>query len=254
MAGKYYERTEVVANKDDLIYAACELITAAAIISIGRRGFFRVALAGGSTPRPVYEALASDRDINWARWQIFWSDERTVPMDHPESNYRMVDEALLSKLDRSPGMILRVMGEADPLAAAAGYEETIRALVPDNPNAGTGDIPRFDLIILGIGGDGHTASLFPHTTALHETERLVVANHVPKLETTRLTFTAPLINAARRVLFLVSGEGKAETLRQVLTGPQQPEELPSQLIHPTAGNLLWLVDEAAYSAIEQIED
>lgn len=253
MTGRFYERVEVVKDKDDLVHAACELITAAAIISISRRGFFRIALSGGSTPRPIYEALANDPDIDWARWQIFWSDERTVPPAHPDSNYRMVKEALLSKLNRQPGLVMRMMGEANPGAAAAGYEDTVRALVPDSPVAGTGDLPRFDLVILGMGDDGHTASLFPHSLSLHEEKYLVAANEIAELDATRLTLTAPLINAARRVLFLVSGESKADTLHAVLTGPQQPDELPSQLIHPTAGNLIWLVDTAAYTAIAQME-
>ncbi len=250
MAGKYYERMDIVADREALVYAAREVITAAAAISIGRRGFFRIGLAGGSTPRPVYEALAADLDIDWARWQIFWSDERTVPPDHPESNYRMAREALLSKIPCRPAMIMRMMGEVDPDAAAASYEEIVRALVPPNPKQASGPLPRFDLILLGMGADGHTASLFPHTDALHEAERLVVANRVPKLDATRLTFTAPLINASRRVLFLVSGGDKAEALRAVHQGPHQPDDLPSQLIHPVAGNLIWLVDEAAASGLK----
>jgi 6-phosphogluconolactonase len=249
MATKHYERMNTVADRDALVHAAGELITAAAAISIGRRGFFRIALAGGSTPKPVYETLAADPDIDWARWQIFWSDERTVPPDHPESNYRMVKEALLSKIPCRPAMIMRMMGEVEPNAAAASYEEIVRALVPPNPKLATSPLPRFDLILLGMGPDGHTASLFPHTEALHEKNRLVAANRVPQLDTIRLTFTAPLINASRRVLFLVSGEDKAAALHAVHQGPHQPEEFPSQLIHPVAGNLVWLVDEAAASGM-----
>lgn len=250
MVKKHYERMDIVADREALAYAACELVTAAAAISIGRRGFFRIALAGGSTPRPVYELLATDPDIDWARWQIFWSDERTVPLDHPQSNYGMVKDALLSKIPCRPAMVMRMMGEVDPDASATYYEEIVRALVPPNPGLATGSLPRFDLILLGMGSDGHTASLFPHTEALHEKKRLVVANRIPQLDTTRLTFTAPLINASRRVFFLVSGEDKAAALRAVHQGPHQPDEYPSQLIHPVAGNLVWLVDEAAASEIK----
>lgn len=241
---------EVIENEADYIRTAAELISAAATISIGRRGFFRIALAGGSTPRPIYEALAQDPDIDWRRWQIFWSDERTVPPDSEESNYRMVRTALLDRLPTKPGLVMRMAGEAEPAAAAAGYADSIRELVPANPEAGTGEMPRFDLILLGMGDDGHTASLFPHTSGLHEKNRLVMANPVPQHATVRLSFSAPLINAARRILFLVRGGSKAEALEAVISGPAQPEKYPSQLIYPVNGSLTWLVDEAAFAAIQ----
>ena len=247
MPGKRQEITEVVPDQQSLTNVARELITAAAAISIGRRGFFRLALSGGSTPRPIYELLAQDPDIDWKRWQLFWSDERTVPPEHLESNYRMVRESLLDHLAIEP-MVLRIPAEGDPAAAAAAYENTVRRMVPANPRVTANDLPRFDMILLGMGGDGHTASLFPNTAALDETERLVVANEVPQLNTTRITFTVPLINAARRVLFLVSGADKAEMLEQVISGPTG--QFPSQRIHLTAGNLIWLVDEPAFSAIQ----
>ena len=249
MPTKRHEHVEVVTDHAALVSVACELITAAAAISIGRRGFFRIALAGGGTPAPVYRALAEDRDIDWRRWQLFFGDERTVPPDHPDSNYRMVRETLIDNLPIQP-LVLRVPAEADPEAAADSYASTVRKMVPGNPRAIGVNTPRFDMILLGMGGDGHTASLFPHTQALHETERWVVANPVPQLATTRITFTLPLINAARRVLFLVSGADKADMVREVLAGPQDPERLPSQSVHPTAGNLIWLVDAPAYHAIE----
>ena len=250
MPAKRHEHTEVVADNETLVNVACELITAAAAISIGRRGFFRIALSGGSTPRAIYSALAVDRDIDWRRWHLFWGDERPVAPDHAESNYRMVKEALLDKLAIQPGIVVRMLGEVDPAAAAASYEGTIRELVPCNDRAATGATPRFDMILLGMGDDGHTASLFPQTEALDETERLVVANAVPQQKVTRLTITAPLINASRRVLVLVSGLDKAAALHDVLTGPTDPRRRPSQLVHPIAGNLVWLVDQEAFSAIE----
>ena len=247
MPGKRQEITEVVPDQQSLTNVARELITAAAAISIGRRGFFRLALSGGSTPRPIYELLAQDPDIDWKRWQLFWSDERTVPPEHLESNYRMVRESLLDHLAIEP-MVLRIPAEGDPAAAAAAYENTVRRMVPANPRVTANDLPRFDMILLGMGGDGHTASLFPNTAALDETERLVVANEVPQLNTTRITFTVPLINAARRVLFLVSGADKAEMLEQVISGPTG--QFPSQRIHLTAGNLIWLVHEPACPGIQ----
>jgi 6-phosphogluconolactonase len=231
------------------VAVAVELITAAAAISVNRRRFFRVALSGGSTPKPVYAALAEDRDIDWQPWQILWSDERCVPPTSPDSNYHLVKEALLDKLARPPRMVVHMSGDSEPNAAAADYERAVRELVPANPNSGAGDIPRFDLILLGMGGDGHTASLFPGSPALVEQERLVVANPGPPPHTTRLTFTYPIINAARRVLVLVSGEDKAETLRDVLNGPPDPSRLPAQAIHPVDGVVTWLVDEAAFAAV-----
>ncbi len=242
---------EVVPTADDLARVACEIITAAASASIGRRRYFRIALAGGSTPQAVYRLLADDPYMDFTGWQIFWSDERCVPPTSSESNYAMAKAALLDRLARPPALVFRMAGEGDPDAAAISYERAVRELVPPNPAVVTGQTPRFDLVLLGMGADGHTASLFPGTAALHEQERLVVANHVPQLATTRLTFTYPLINAARRVLILVSGEGKAATLRDVLAGPQDRQRFPVQGVQLHRGNLTWLVDEAAYSQVKQ---
>lgn len=242
------QQIEVVSTPADLAVVAQQLIAAAANVSIGRRGFFRVALAGGSTPRAVYAALAAGENLNWERWQIFWSDERCVPPTSPDSNYRMAKETLLDPLTRqgdAPRMVVRLAGDGDPDAAAAAYERAVRETVPANPDSGAGQLPRFDLILLGMGADGHTASLFPHTAALAETERLVVANPVAKLDTTRLTFTFPLINAARRVLVLVAGADKAPALHEVLSGPRDPALYPSQRLHPVDGTVTWLVDAAA---------
>lgn len=241
---------EVVSTPVELVRVAAELISAAAAIATGRRPFFRIALSGGSTPKPVYAALAHDRNIEWSTWQIFWSDERCVPATSPDSNYRMVKETLLDQLERPPHFVAPMAGAGDPIAAAAAYERAVRETVPANPQAGTGSVPRFDMIVLGMGGDGHTASLFPYTSALEATERLVAANEVPQLATTRLSFTYPLINAARRVLILVSGAEKALALRDVIGGPDDPKRLPIQAVKPTNGTLTWLVDNAAFSAIE----
>ena len=246
------QQIEVVPTPADLAVVAQQLIAAAANVSINRCGFFRVALAGGSTPRAVYTALAAGANLNWERWQIFWSDERCVPPTSSDSNYRMAKDTLLDPLTRqgdAPRMVVRLAGEGDPEAAAAAYERAVRETVPANPDSGAGDVPRFDLILLGMGADGHTASLFPHTAALAETERLVVANAVPKLDTTRLTFTFPLINAARRVLVLVGGADKAPALHQVLSGPRDADLYPSQRLHPADGTITWLVDTAAHSQL-----
>jgi len=241
---------EVVSSQTELIRVACELVSAAAAVCTGQGQFFRVALAGGSTPEPVYAALAEDKDVDWSTWQIFWSDERCVPPASTDSNYNMVKRVLLDRLARPPRVVVRMAGEGDPEAAAVAYEEAVRDMVPPHPKHGAHSLPRFDLVILGMGNDGHTASLFPHTPALHETERLVVPNLAPSQPASRLTFTYPLLNAARRILFLVSGAAKANTLREVLSGPYLPEQYPCQAVLPTAGTVTWIVDEAAFSAIE----
>lgn len=243
-------RIEVVPNEADLVRVASELINAAALISIAQRNAFRIALAGGSTPRPLYEHLAEDPDIDWRKWHIFWGDERAVPPTDPESNYAMARASLLDHLKTPPGLVVRVPAELAPVEAALRYEQSIRELIPSVNTEEAGFVPRFDMIVLGMGDDGHTASLFPFTEALQETTRLVVANPVPQLNTTRITFTYPLLNAARRVLVLVSGIKKAEALRDVISGKHQPDGLPIQGLNPVDGQTVWLVDEAAFSMIE----
>lgn len=234
----------VAPDADALAHVACEIIAAAATASIARRRFFRIALAGGTTPRAVYRLLADDPYMDFRPWQIFWSDERCVPPTSPESNYRMAKESLLDRLAEPPALVFRMAGEGDPAAAALAYERVVRELVPPNPAAGTGETPRFDLILLGMGADGHTASLFPGMPVLGETERLVAATTAPTGQP-RLTFTYPLINAARRVLILVSGAEKAATLRAVRTTPHDPNRYPVQGVNLVRGSLTWLVDAAA---------
>lgn len=239
----------VVPTKADLVQTACEIIAAAAAMSIGRRRYFRIALAGGSTPRDIYAALAADPYIDWRFWQIFWSDERCVAPSSPDSNYRMAKATLLDRLATPPPFVVRMAGDSEPDAAAADYARAVRELVPANPRSGAGDLPRFDIVLLGMGADGHTASLFPHTPALDERDRLVVSNPGPPPHTMRLTFTYPLINASRRILVLVSGAEKAETLRAVLEGPQDIAHYPSQGLAPLDGTLIWLADQAAGSLL-----
>jgi 6-phosphogluconolactonase len=214
--------------------------------AIADRGRFRVALAGGSTPRRAYELLAAPRSRTKVRWEavdVFWGDERYVPPDDSASNYRMIWEALLQHVPLSAANIHRVPTEREPPeAAAAAYEDEIRK--------GFGDaagIPRFDLILLGLGTNGHTASLFPNSSLLHKTASLVAADFVHEVDMWRITMTPPLLNQGRTVAFLVTGQEKAAVLRDILRGPHRPEALPAQLIRPVPGELLWIVDEAAAS-------
>ena len=243
-SGKDPDRTGRVIirpNRSELALAAAGMIAAVSLVSIQQRGAFNVALAGGSTPGPVYELLAAGSDIDWQRTRIYWSDERCVPPEHAESNYRMVRETLLDRLPQEPGLVARLSSELSPEEAAQAYEQTIRETVPAEENG----IPRFDMILLGMGDDGHTASLFPRSKALNEAHRLVVADYVSKFDAFRLTFTYPLLNAGRHVLILVSGSSKASTLSAVLNGPMQPDEFPVQAVQPTRGQFRWLVDADA---------
>lgn len=237
----------VVANDlDDLSARAAKLFVAATQRAAGdesRR--FTVALSGGETPRRLYTLLAAPRfaaAIPWASVHVYWGDERHVPPDDPESNYRMVREVLLSHVPIPPGNIHRVRAElSDAAAAAQSYADDLRASFDPRP----GERPRFDLVLLGLGPDGHTASLFPGTEALHDTERLVAASWVAKLNSYRITLTPPVLNDAAMAVFLVSGASKAAPLHEVLDGIRQPDLYPAQLIAPTHGSLVWLVDRDA---------
>lgn len=232
----------------DLFQAAAEEVIRAATEAVAQRGRFTIALSGGSTPRNLYTLLAANAgaSLPWAQMFFFWGDERHVPPEDPDSNYRMAKEALLSKVPIPAANIFPVPAEnPDASAAADSYEQTLRKFFEVAP----GEFPRFDLILLGIGSDGHTASLFPETAALQETSRLVVANWVEKLKTSRITFTLPVLNAARCAAFLVSGTDKATVLREILEGSAPGEKYPSKLVRPSAGNLIWFVDRAAASEL-----
>lgn len=220
----------------ELADAAADTIAAIANRAIAERGRFSVALSGGNTTPPVYQQLAQ-RDIHWEQVYAFWADERCVPPDHPDSNYGAVHQTLLSQVPIPPENIYPMHGDIDPAQAAAEYEHQLRMFF--------GDVPRFDLIILGMGADGHTASLFPSTAAIHEATRWVIGHQIEKLDTWRMTLTPVVINQAAHVMFLVSGEGKAPALKQVLEGPYQPDVLPSQIVQPHDGELMWLIDAAA---------
>lgn len=209
-------------------------------------GSARVAISGGSTPKAAFQLLADPdqkyrKRMPWEALELFWVDERTVPPDHPDSNYRMTREALLDHVSLQPQQIHRMEGELDPAAAAARYESELR----NSFRLEGAETPRFDLISLGMGDDGHTASLFPHTAAIHEMGRLVTANQVPQKDTWRITLTWPVINQARSVFFLIAGADKAERVHEVFIGPRDPERLPSQLIWPTSGILTLFLDKAA---------
>lgn len=214
--------------------------------AVAAHGRARIAISGGSTPKAAFQLLADpaqpwlDR-MPWANLDLYWVDERCVPPDDPDSNYRMTRETLLDRVSLLPGQIHRMEGELDPEAAASRYESELR----NSFRLEGAESPRLDLVALGMGPDGHTASLFPHTQALHEMSRLVAANHVPQKETWRITLTWPVINHASSVFFLIAGADKAEILREVLTGPHDPDRLPSQLIWPASGILTLFLDTAA---------
>ena len=234
----------------ELFEAAGEEVVRAANEAVAQRGRFTIALSGGSTPKNLYTLLATNArtSLPWDRMYFFWSDERHVPPADPESNYRMAEEAMLSKVPVAAGNVFRVPTEnPDAAAAAEAYEQTLRKFFAVE----AGQVPRFDLILLGMGPDGHTASLFPETAALREKSRLVVANWVEKLKTSRITFTLPLLNAARCVAFLVSGTDKASAIHEVLEGKAPGEQYPAKLVRPGDGKLIWFLDRAAASGLTQ---
>jgi len=232
-------------DSEQLARAAAERIVDLGRTAMTNNARYSVALAGGSTPKRVYELLASepyDQQLDWSRLFVFFGDERCVSADDPQSNYRMAWETMLSKLPIPRTNIHRMIGEEDPRMAAKSYERELREFF-------AGDTwPRFDLILLGLGEDGHTASLFPETQALSESAAWVSANWVQKLNSFRLTLTLPAINHAKVIMFLVSGDKKAETLKNVLADPQPPV-FPAQLVQPVAGTCEWYVDKAAARAI-----
>lgn len=205
----------------------------------------RIALSGGSTPKRFHELLADSEGIDWTRVHVYWGDERMVPPDDAESNFRMAKETLLDQVGIPSVQIHRMRGELDPGEAADEYERTLRESFGVEPP----DVPRLDLNILGVGSDGHTASLFPGTDALDVRDRWVVANHVPQQGSWRLTLTYPVLNAARTTLVLVSGEGKAEAIRRIFD-PNEPDKPPAAFVQPE-GQMIWLLDEAAAGLLKR---
>ena len=234
---------------NSLSHEAAQFIVRLANEATVSRGRFSIALSGGSTPNVLYGLFATEPylgQINWPSVEIFWSDERCVPPDDAESNYAMAKEVLLSKIPIQPRQVHRMPAEkADRDAAAQEYTLEMQRVFSTN------GIPAFDLIQLGMGPEGHTASLFPHQQSLHEQERLVMPVSVPKPPPLRLTFTPPLLNAARHVLFLVTGSEKADAVQAVLEGPYQSEEYPAQIVRPATGEVTWMLDTAAARKLAQ---
>ena len=243
---------EVSRDPPALASAVAQHVVACAATAIAARGRCLLALAGGSTPRAAYTLLASvelAHRIDWARVHVLWGDERCVPPDDARSNYRMAAKALLDHVPLPPANIHRIRGEDEPALAAARYEQQLRALLNDDrPEAPVGTL---DLVLLGLGDDGHTASLFPGGAAVHETIRWVASAFADTDGLWRVTLTPVIINAARNVSFVVSGVTKAERLHEVLEGPRRPQRVPAQAVNPTRGRLRWFVDEAAASRLHQ---
>lgn len=233
---------------DVLSHEAAQYIVRIATASVKSHGRFTIALSGGTTPRKLYGLLGSEpyrSQIDWTLVHIFWSDERCVPPDSEESNYHLAHEVLLSKISIPAVQVHRMPADMpDRNAASQEYTNEMRRVF------GTDGIPNFDLIQLGMGPEGHTASLFPHQAALHEQQRLVVPVSVPKPPPDRLTFTPPLLNAARNVLFLVTGSDKADALHAVLEDPYNPDEYPAQIVRPPNGEVTWMVDTAAAAKLQ----
>lgn len=236
----------ILADAAAIARRAAQQIVQAAASAVAQRGSFSLVLAGGSTPKTLYQLLVSDSALRaqlpWDKMVLLFGDERNVPPDHPDSNFRMATEAMISKAPLKPEQVLRIKGEhKDTEKAAQEYEQTLRVAFKLRDS----EFPSFDVVLLGMGNDGHTASLFPGTKALHQNQRLVVRNWVGKLYAERITMTAPTLNNAARVIFMVTGADKALPLKGVLEGPYEPEQLPAQLIQPRNAKSLWLVDSIA---------
>ncbi len=239
---KYYVEPDAAALARRAAQYFCEMVQEA----VEAQGLARIAISGGSTPKAAFQLLSDPHQpwrsrMPWDRLQVYWVDERTVPPDHPDSNFRMTRETLLDHVPIHPSQVHRMEGELDPEVAAARYESELR----NSFRLEGAESPRFDLVSLGMGDDGHTASLFPHTAAIHEMGRMVTANQVPQKDTWRLTLTWPVINHASSVFFMIAGAEKAERVREVFMGPRDPERLPSQLIWPSSGILTLFLDKAA---------
>jgi 6-phosphogluconolactonase len=239
---KYY----VEPDAESLARRAAQYFVEMAGEAVEAQGRARIAISGGSTPKAAFQLLADPYQpwrnrMPWENLDLYWVDERAVAPDHADSNYRMTREALLDQVPLRPEQIHRIEGELSPDLAAARYESELR----NSFRLEGAESPRFDLIALGMGDDGHTASIFPHTEAINELNRLAVANHVPQKDTWRITLTWPVINHAKSVFFLIAGADKAAVLNEVLTGPRDPERLPSQLIWPASGILTLILDRAA---------
>ncbi len=240
---------EIFPTPEEMSENTARLFAARADEAVSSRGRFTAALSGGTTPVTLYAMLAKAPFVSripWARTHLFWADERCVPPDHEDSNYRMVRELLLDHVPVPPANVHRMPGEMDPVEAAALYEKDLRDVFAHH---GDGS-PAFDFILLGLGEDGHTASLFPGTRAIRESARWVLGHYVDGKKGWRITLTPPVINAARAVVFIVTGTGKAIVLRDILEGPFQPDTLPAQIVRPAGGDLMWKLDRDAASRLK----
>lgn len=244
-------RLYVCQTQEDLFEATAQIV----VQSVSRKRelghLYSVALSGGSTPQGLFARLAADpyrSQVAWSSIHVFWGDERAVPPDHVDSNFRMAKEHLLDRVPIPTDQVFRMEGECQAQDAADRYEDVLQsAFSLKNKEAA----PRFDLILLGMGPDGHTASLFPETSVLVETKRWVAAPWVEKFQTHRITLTPLVINAARRIVFVVSGLDKALAAQAVLEGTSQPSQYPAQLVNPVQGEVIWLMDREAASQLQQ---
>jgi 6-phosphogluconolactonase len=234
----------VGSDLDETVRIAAGQFVAMARNRVAASGDFCVALSGGSAPRPLFQALASEPFaslVPWKRVQFFWGDERNVAPGDPQSNYSMADQLLLTHVAVPAENVHRIpTGNGTAVEAANQYEQILREKLPAQRGW-----PRFDLILLGVGGNGHTASLFPHRSTLHENRRLVVADHIEEVGGWRVTLTLPVLNNAAQIIMLAAGEEKAAVVQRVLQGPRSPEETPAQMIAPAQGKLTWILDKAA---------
>ena len=245
-------KVELLANGMEIARRAADDVVRIAREAAAARGVFTIALSGGSTPKVLYALLAEHPSLRnalpWDKMKVFFGDERHVGPGHADSNFQMASDAMLCKAPLRPEQIHRIKGEyPDTAQAAAEYEVTIQREF----GLKGGELPRFDLVLLGMGSEGHTLSLFPGTKALHETQRIVTRNWVGKLYTERVTLTAPAANNAANIIFMIAGADKACALKAVLEGPHEPEQLPAQMIQPSNGTLSWLVDQAAGSMLSK---
>lgn len=252
-----YHQTVVKPNAEEVAIAATEWLIETIQECLAARGQCSIALSGGSTPKRLYQLIAENEteSLDWSQVTLIWGDERNVPPEHVDSNYNMVREAWFDRLDpqKTPKSIPRILQVGidvkAPERAAARYEKQLKELLISDDERDDADIPLIDIVLLGLGDDAHTASLFPETEALKESNRLFVANFIPKFSAYRLTLTAPIINAARNVAFLVCGASKRPAVDVVMHGPRHPDEYPAQLIEPKLGRLWWFLDAAAASEV-----
>ena len=236
----------ILDTETELADAAAQLFVERAKQAIGARGVYTVALSGGSTPKAMYESLARPEyasAVDWLRVQLFWGDERCVAPDHADSNYRMAKEALVDHIPIPLSNVHRMQGELEPGIAASNYERALADVFGETT-------PRFDLLLLGLGENGHVASLFPHQAVLAEYTRHVAGVWVEAVKMSRITLTAPVINAAALVLFVVAGARKAAVVHRVLEGARDPAAIPAQIVSPLNGEVVWMIDRAAAAQLD----